>query len=110
MATDTDYLIIGAGPAGLQLGHHLARAGRDYRLLEAVPTPGTFFRTFPRHRQLITDVRNDGGGDPDADRREQHERLPERRQRGPPADRRRDDERDEHRGRQAVDSAERGLP
>jgi len=54
MATDTDYLIIGAGPAGLQLGHHLARAGRDYRLLEAGPTPGTFFRTFPRHRQLIS--------------------------------------------------------
>jgi thioredoxin reductase len=54
MATDSDYLIIGAGPAGLQLGHHLDRAGRDYRILEAGPTAGTFFRTFPRHRTLIS--------------------------------------------------------
>ena len=54
MATDTDYLIIGAGPAGLQLGYHLDRADRDYRILEAGPTPGTFFRTFPRHRRLIS--------------------------------------------------------
>jgi thioredoxin reductase len=50
----TEYLIVGAGPAGLQLGHHLARAGRDYAILEAGPAPGTFFRTFPRHRRLIS--------------------------------------------------------
>jgi cation diffusion facilitator CzcD-associated flavoprotein CzcO len=49
-----DYLVIGAGPAGLQLGYFLARAGRDYQILEAGPGPGTFFRTFPRHRQLIS--------------------------------------------------------
>jgi thioredoxin reductase len=49
-----DYLVIGAGPAGLQLGYFLARAGRDYVILEAGPTPGTFFRTFPRHRRLIS--------------------------------------------------------
>ena len=49
-----DYLVIGAGPAGLQLGYFLARAGRDYLVLEAGPTPGTFFRTFPRHRRLIS--------------------------------------------------------
>jgi thioredoxin reductase len=49
-----DYLIIGAGPAGLQLGYFLGRAGRDYLVLEAGPTPGTFFRTFPRHRRLIS--------------------------------------------------------
>ena len=30
-----DYLVIGAGPAGLQLGYFLARAGRDYQILEA---------------------------------------------------------------------------
>ena len=50
----TEYLIVGAGPAGLQLGHHLARAGRDYAILEAGPAPGMFFRTFPRHRRLIS--------------------------------------------------------
>lgn len=66
MATDTDYLIIGAGPGGLQLGHLLDRAGRDYRILEAGPTPGTFFRTFPRHRQLISiNKRFNGTSDPE---------------------------------------------
>ena len=30
-----DYLIIGAGPAGLQLAHLLERDGRDYLVLEA---------------------------------------------------------------------------
>lgn len=66
METDSDYLIIGAGPAGLQLGHHLDQAGRDYRILEAGPTPGTFFRTFPRHRTLIsTNKRFTGTTDPE---------------------------------------------
>jgi len=49
-----DYLIIGAGPAGLQLAALMEGAGRDYVVLEAGPTPGTFFTTFPRHRQLIS--------------------------------------------------------
>jgi thioredoxin reductase len=48
------YLVIGAGPAGLQLGYFLERAGRDYRILEAGRAPGTFFGTFPRHRRLIS--------------------------------------------------------
>jgi thioredoxin reductase len=52
--TYTEYLIVGAGPAGLQLGHHLQQAGRDYAILEAGPSPGGFFRTFPRHRRLIS--------------------------------------------------------
>ncbi|GAB3879423.1 hypothetical protein GCM10029964_031750 [Kibdelosporangium lantanae] len=47
MATSTDYLVIGAGPAGLQLGYFLERAGRDYLILEAGPAAGSFFRTFP---------------------------------------------------------------
>src|ERR1700761_7279661 len=49
-----EYLIIGAGPAGLQLAQHLGAAGRDYLVLEAGPAPGTFFTRFPRHRQLIS--------------------------------------------------------
>ncbi|MEQ4300324.1 NAD(P)-binding domain-containing protein [Plantactinospora sp. B6F1] len=49
-----DYLIIGAGPAGLQLAALLERDGHDYRVLEAGPAPGTFFTTYPRHRQLIS--------------------------------------------------------
>ena len=38
-----DYLVIGAGPAGLQLGHFLERAGRDYLILEGGPGAGSFF-------------------------------------------------------------------
>ena len=49
-----DYLIIGAGPAGLQLASLLGRDGRDYVVLEGGDSAGTFFRTFPRHRQLIS--------------------------------------------------------
>jgi thioredoxin reductase len=49
-----DYLVIGAGPAGLQLGQLLGGGGRNYLILEAGNGPGTFFTTFPRHRQLIS--------------------------------------------------------
>ncbi|MEU3985143.1 NAD(P)-binding domain-containing protein [Streptomyces sp. NPDC026672] len=49
-----DYLVIGAGPAGLQLGQQFQEAGHRYRILESGDTPGTFFRTFPRHRTLIS--------------------------------------------------------
>jgi thioredoxin reductase len=49
-----EYLVIGAGPAGLQLAYFLERAGRDYLVLEAGQAPGTFFSTFPRHRRLIS--------------------------------------------------------
>jgi protoporphyrinogen oxidase len=38
-----EYVIIGAGPAGLQLGYFLAQTGRSYVILEAGRTPGTFF-------------------------------------------------------------------
>lgn len=54
MNTHFDYLIVGAGPAGLQLGYFLERAGRNYLILEAGEGPGTFFKQFPRHRKLIS--------------------------------------------------------
>ncbi|HWS88834.1 MAG TPA: NAD(P)-binding domain-containing protein [Pyrinomonadaceae bacterium] len=52
--THFQYLIIGSGPAGLQLAYHLHKAGRDYVVLEAGETPGNFFTKFPRHRKLIS--------------------------------------------------------
>jgi thioredoxin reductase len=62
----TDYLVIGAGPAGLQLGYFLEQAGRDYLIIEAGPAPGTFFETFPRHRKLISiNKRHTGWTDPE---------------------------------------------
>lgn len=58
-----EYLIIGAGPAGLQLGYFLERSGHDYLILEAGPTPGAFFQTFPRHRKLISSNKKHTGWD-----------------------------------------------
>lgn len=49
-----DYLVVGAGPAGLQLGQFLGHAGRRYLVLEGGSAPGTFFGTYPRHRTLIS--------------------------------------------------------
>jgi isopentenyl diphosphate isomerase/L-lactate dehydrogenase-like FMN-dependent dehydrogenase/thioredoxin reductase len=49
-----DYLVIGAGPAGTQLAYFLHQAGRDYLVVEAGESAGSTFRTFPRHRQMIS--------------------------------------------------------
>jgi thioredoxin reductase len=54
MELTIDYLIVGAGPAGLQLGYYLEKSGRNYLILERSEVPGAFFRTFPRHRKLIS--------------------------------------------------------
>ncbi len=54
MKTHFDYLIIGAGPAGLQLGYYLEKNQRNYLILERADVPGAFFKTFPRHRMLIS--------------------------------------------------------
>src|SRR5262245_37580413 len=49
-----DYVIVGAGPAGIQLGYYLERMGRDYLILESAEVAGAFFTTFPRHRTLLS--------------------------------------------------------
>lgn len=49
-----DYIIVGAGPAGLQLGYFLKQAGRDFLILEGGSSVGSFFKQFPRHRKLIS--------------------------------------------------------
>ncbi len=48
------YVIVGAGPAGLQLSYNLQRAGEDYVTLERAGEPAQFFRHYPRHRRLIS--------------------------------------------------------
>lgn len=49
-----EYLIVGAGPAGLQLAYFLEKKKRSYLILERGKSVGTFFREFPRHRKLIS--------------------------------------------------------
>lgn len=49
-----DYIILGAGPAGLQLGSFLEKASRSYLIIDRGPGAGTFFQQYPRHRKLIS--------------------------------------------------------
>ncbi|MEQ3530611.1 MULTISPECIES: NAD(P)-binding domain-containing protein [Pseudoalteromonas] len=49
-----DHIIIGAGPAGVQLGYYFERDQKDYLILEAGEQPGNFYKKFPRHRKLIS--------------------------------------------------------
>lgn len=65
-----DYAVIGAGPAGLQLAYFFERAGLDYVVLETGDGPGTFFQTYPRHRQMISiNKPHTGWHDPEKDLR-----------------------------------------
>lgn len=49
-----EYCVLGAGPAGLQMGYFLSKAKRDYIILERNSGPGSFFNKYPRHRKLIS--------------------------------------------------------
>lgn len=49
-----EYCVIGAGPAGLQMGFFLQRTGRDYVIFEKADQVGAFFVKYPRHRKLIS--------------------------------------------------------
>ncbi|MBL4689184.1 MAG: NAD(P)-binding domain-containing protein [Nannocystaceae bacterium] len=63
---ETHYLILGAGPAGLQSAYFLDKAGRDYLVLEASDQVGAFFSKFPRHRTLLSiNKRYTGHDDPE---------------------------------------------
>lgn len=49
-----DYLVVGAGPAGLQVGYYLEKSNRSYSILEKSEKAGSFFAKYPRHRRLIS--------------------------------------------------------
>jgi thioredoxin reductase len=53
-SNELDYLIIGGGPAGLQLAYFLSQGNRRYLILERSNMPGSFFKKFPRSRSLIS--------------------------------------------------------
>ena len=46
MTNHYDYIVIGAGPAGLQLGYYLQKMGCSYIILEREDKAGAFFEQF----------------------------------------------------------------
>lgn len=49
-----EYIVIGAGPAGLQMGYYLDKIRQNYIILEVGNGPGVFFDEFPRHGKLLS--------------------------------------------------------
>ena len=54
MIQEHRYVVVGAGPAGLQIGYFLQERGADYLIVERERSAGDFFSRFPRHRRLIS--------------------------------------------------------
>lgn len=54
MENNHQIIIVGAGPAGLQLAYFLEKQGYDYLILEKADKAGAFFERYPRHRTLIS--------------------------------------------------------
>lgn len=44
-ALSKDYCVVGAGPAGLQLGSFMSTMGRDYVIFERGPVAGKYLTT-----------------------------------------------------------------
>ena len=51
---DYDYVIVGAGPAGLQMAYFLQQSSRRYVVYEAAEKAASFFSQHPRHNKLIS--------------------------------------------------------
>lgn len=47
-------IVLGAGPAGLQMAYYLAQKAEPYLVLEGSDHPGAFFDQYPRHRMLLS--------------------------------------------------------
>lgn len=54
MKSHHEYVILGAGPAGLQLGYFLMKASADYLIVDREEQAGSFFEEYPRHRSLLS--------------------------------------------------------
>ncbi len=60
MSEHRDVVIIGAGQAGLAIGYHLARQGRDFTILDAASQLGSAWRSRWDSLKLFTPARHDG--------------------------------------------------
>ena len=49
-----DYVIVGAGPAGLQMAYFLQKSSRRYVVYEEADKAASFFSKHPRHNKLIS--------------------------------------------------------
>lgn len=49
-----EYIILGAGPAGLQMSYFMEQAGHDYLTIEGNACAASFFTQYPRHGTLIS--------------------------------------------------------
>jgi putative flavoprotein involved in K+ transport len=71
MTTRQEVVVVGAGQAGLAIGHYLAGQGRRFTILEAADTPAAAWRARWDSLRLFTPARYDGlpgrafPGDPD---------------------------------------------
>lgn len=57
MSTRVEVVVIGGGQAGLAMGYHLARQGREFLILDAAPRPGDAWRTRWDSLTLFTPAR-----------------------------------------------------
>ena len=67
---DYDYIVIGAGSAGLQMGLYMQRDGASYVIFEKGRDAGTFWRTFPMTGELIS-----ANSNTESERYDQHSLL-----------------------------------
>ena len=49
-----EYIIIGAGPAGIQLGYFFQQHNYNYLILDKSKYAGSFFQKYPRHSKLLS--------------------------------------------------------
>ena len=54
VAKHFDYVVVGAGPGGLQMARFLQEKNRSYIVVEMNSSAAATFKTYPKHRKLIS--------------------------------------------------------
>jgi len=61
-----EFIVVGAGPGGVQAAYSMAKEQRDFIVLERAGAAGAFMSQFPRFRRLISiNKKYTGESDPD---------------------------------------------